>query len=559
MLMFLRYIFALLICSFFSNALLSQNATISYKQLNNGKENPAFSLNLRIQDNVAHLSAPEAKTKSFIDYNRKETYTTIALEGKLYKKLTSFNDRPKAAFTGKKEMLLGYDCSHAKFTYFSNHIDVFYTEETTVSGGPYLNFLPSEKALVLKVVINGNRVIVADQIDIKDLDKRLEEPYERAQTVSDEVFEEYRIRSRYKRVNVFNDQQINFDPSIEKHRINKNTDKVYRFSKGTIVLKKVALPESVKNGGYTYVDFSCRSNGDAYDRTGSIFAIFSKEKQSMLDAMQDSIGVVPSITDNNGKEYQGYIKTANYDPPVELMRFFTTFGVDHFNEKRKINNYPWFEDAHYDHDVSDLIPTDVDSIWIGVFVGNYDKGGHIINLDLNFYPAFGQGSKTEKWIQPLFSTINIMEMSGQNYPRLFKNDTLKVDFEIPEGITALKLLYTTTGHGGWGGGDEFNPRQNKILIDGKEVFKIVPWRSDCATYRLYNPASGNFENGLSSSDFSRSNWCPGTLTPPFIVPLPDLETGNHTIEVIIDQGDDEGSSFNAWSVTGVLSGIKMKD
>jgi hypothetical protein len=59
---------------------------------------------------------------------------------------------------------------------------------------------------------------------------------------------------------------------------------------------------------------------------------------------------------------------------------------------------------------------------------------------------------------------------------------------------------------------------------------------------------------LSSSDLSRSNWCPGTLTPPYVIPLDSLTPGKHTLEVIIEQGDDEGGSFNHWGVTGVLTG-----
>jgi hypothetical protein len=59
---------------------------------------------------------------------------------------------------------------------------------------------------------------------------------------------------------------------------------------------------------------------------------------------------------------------------------------------------------------------------------------------------------------------------------------------------------------------------------------------------------------LSSSDLSRSNWCPATLTPPCIIPLDFLEPGEHTIEVVIDQGGNEGSSFSHWGVSGVLTG-----
>ena len=193
---------------------------------------------------------------------------------------------------------------------------------------------------------------------------------------------------------------------------------------------------------------------------------------------------------------------------------------------------------------------------MGVFVGNYDSGGHVVSLELDFYPTFSpeEDNEDNKYIQPLFSNLNIMEMEGQNYGRLFGNDTLRGNFEIPEDLQNLQLLYTSTGHGGWGGGDEFNPKLNQVFIDGEEVFKIIPWRTDCATYRLSNPASGNFKNGLSSSDLSRSNWCPATVTPPYIVALDSLKEGKHVIEVVIDQGENDGSSFSHWSISGVLIG-----
>jgi len=154
----------------------------------------------------------------------------------------------------------------------------------------------------------------------------------------------------------------------------------------------------------------------------------------------------------------------------------------------------------------------------------------------------------------LFSTVNIMEMSQQNYGRLFKTDTLEVDFDIKPNVENLKLLFTTTGHGGWDTSDEFVPRLNQVFVDGKEVFKVVPWRTDCATYRLANPASGNFDNGMSSSDYSRSNWCPSTMTVPYIIPLKNINPGKHSLQIVIHQGDDTQNSFSHWNVSGVLIG-----
>ena len=96
--------------------------------------------------------------------------------------------------------------------------------------------------------------------------------------------------------------------------------------------------------------------------------------------------------------------------------------------------------------------------------------------------------------------------------------------------------------------------KNTILLNGQEAFSFTPWKTDCGSYRNYNPASGNFENGLSSSDYSRSNWCPGTTTNPIFIDLGNLKAGEHSITVKIPQGADEGNSFSAWNVSGVLVG-----
>ncbi len=316
-------------------------------------------------------------------------------------------------------------------------------------------------------------------------------------------------------------------------------------------MKRITLPESWRKGGQVFAKLACWSNGDAYDRTGSFFTLpATHDKKSMLDALQNGLDQLPIFTDYEGSGYQGITSTSNYDSPIEIMRFFTSFGVGHFNKLREINNYPWKHEAFYKQDVTSVMPNDQDEIWVGVFIGNYDQGGHKVSLELNFYPSFGDREEPKHYIQPLFFTVNIMEMLGQNYGRLFRNDSLTLEFEVPENVENLQLLYTSTGHGGWGGGDEFNPKLNEIFIDGEPFYKVVPWRTDCATYRLYNPASGNAGNG----NLSRSNWCPATLTPPYVIPLTNLSPGKHSLKVAIDQGADEGNSFSHWSISGILGG-----
>jgi hypothetical protein len=180
-----------------------------------------------------------------------------------------------------------------------------------------------------------------------------------------------------------------------------------------------------------------------------------------------------------------------------------------------------------------------------------------VSLKFKYYPGSREISDRpakKYWIKPLFNTVNIMEMSGQEYGTMFGTDSLKVGFRVPEGVKNVEMRYITTGHGGWGGGDEYNQRVNTVLLDGNILFQYAPWRSDCATFRKFNPASGNSWNGITSSDGSRSGWCPGTATNPTFFPVTNLSPGEHHITVAIPMGKREGGSFSAWNVSGVLIG-----
>jgi len=194
-------------------------------------------------------------------------------------------------------------------------------------------------------------------------------------------------------------------------------------------------------------------------------------------------------------------------------------------------------------------------VYIGTFIGNYDKGGHKVNVSLTIHPEEEVVVTKPTEVIPLFNTTNVMEMAGQEYGTLFNSDKgLVVTFTLNKDMKNARLRYITTGHGGWENGDEFVPKRNSIYLDEKEVFHFTPWREDCGSYRLYNPASGNFPNGLSSSDYSRSNWCPGTSTNPIYVELGDMKAGTHSLQVKIPQGANEGPSFSSWNVSGVLLG-----
>jgi hypothetical protein len=356
-------------------------------------------------------------------------------------------------------------------------------------------------------------------------------------------------------VNIFTDEQISFGNEIH-NPVDTTTEKAFKYSSGTVIVKKVKLPV-VPDDTQLFVELYQRSNGDAYDRTGSVFVIPQDKEISFLDGLRKGIKTLPGFVGRDGKTYNGDMNTSNFSPLIEIMRFFTPFGIGAFNNQVKVYGQQWEDSTYYKMEATELLPVLQGERWIGVFIGNYDKGGHKVSLKFKYYPGSREISDRpakKYWIKPLFNTVNIMEMSGQEYGTMFGTDSLKVGFRVPEGVKNVEMRYITTGHGGWGGGDEYNQRVNTVLLDGNILFQYAPWRSDCATFRKFNPASGNSWNGITSSDGSRSGWCPGTATNPTFFPVTNLSPGEHHITVAIPMGKREGGSFSAWNVSGVLIG-----
>ena len=557
-----RKLFLLTLTIFSLNILLSagifgkKSGEVIYGIKYNGKEMEGRSTSIIFKNKIAILKSSRKGEKEnlFLDFENKETLSILTFDnGESFVKKISFDSLPKPKFSNETDTILDYICKKAIYNIRSNKIEVYYTEDTAIKGSPYLSF-GAELGLIMKVIRNGNYIIYAKEINERKVKySEIGLDLKNVEVVNAAVYYKKIIDSRYVTVPVFKDEKINFGREInnsEEGLINVT----YKYSKGTLILKKLPAQKFDKPQ-MVFAELSTWSEGDNYDRTGSVFIIPDKKEKSFLEAFKNGKEELPVYKDSEKIEYQGVVMTKNFDPALELMRFFTPFGVRFANNEVEIDGYDWADSTKYKMDISDFYQLFKEDVWIGVFIGNYVKDGHGVNLDLHFYPGYEE-KETEKWIQPLFNTLPIMEMSGQNYGTMFHNDSLTVNFEVPEGVTNMKLRYTSTGHGGWGGGDEFNPKANEIFIDGKQVFWYVPWREDCATYRFLNPSSGNFGNGLSSSDLSRSNWCPGMVTPPTLVPLPNLKPGKHIMKIAIPIGEKEGSSFSHWSVSGVLIGDK---
>jgi len=455
---------------------------------------------------------------------------------------------------GTTEEILGYACKKYTGTSFSNKIEIWVTSDAGIAGGPTLMF-PFPGGLVMKYVRNGNAGMIAKKIDIytetKPQNLLPSNPGREVSAV------QYRLKvanAFVKDIRVFDGQQINWGAKIENPQ-GDCMDYTYRYAGGTIIVRKVNLPD-VPDGTSVFAELKQQSGGDAYDRTGSVFVIPVGQPHSFLDGLKFGADSLPKYFSKEGKVYQGVVATETYSPIVELIRFFTPFGIHHFNDKRDVG-IAWEDTTLYKQDVSELLPLLRGECWIGVFIGNYDGGGHRVSLNLKYHLNEREVVEQEAkkyWIKPLFTTTNVLEMAGQTYGTMFNNDSLNVSFDVPEGVKNLTFRYISTGHGGWGGGDEFVPKTNELFLDSEPFFKFTPWRTDCATYRAYNPASGNFWNGLSSSDYSRSGWCPGTVSNPLYVPVTALKPGKHTMQVFIPLGPSEHGMFSAWNISGVLIG-----
>ena len=446
------------------------------------------------------------------------------------------------------DTVFGLPCHVWRFNVNSNTIDVWWTTALEgYRGTPQLQNSCAPDGLVLKIVRNGD--MVQECVAINTL-KEATPLFPDSWGQEMEAYEyTYACNHCYDiNVRVFDQQAVKFSGDKLADPKTLQDGQMYRCGGGTIILKKVKLPEKARDRDI-FATLTQYSVGDAYDRTGSVFVIPTGKEQSFLDAMHN-LKSVPAFRSGD-TDYHGLVSTPGYDVPVELMRFFTGFGVRQFNHNR-VPGQTWVDSVSYKMNVTPLVDYLEGEVWIGAYIGNWDGNGHKISLTLTYYPGDEDDPQGVRHAMPLFNSVNYLEQDGQPYPLFMGQDDLVSRFHLDRPVKKACLYYLTTGHGGWGGGDEFNQKINTISLDGHKVIDFIPWRDDCMTYRNNSPCSGNFSNGLSSSDLSRSNWCPGTVTNPEYIFLGDLEAGDHTISVHIPQGAPEGGSNSYWCLSGTL-------
>lgn len=377
-------------------------------------------------------------------------------------------------------------------------------------------------------------------------------------------------------VQVFDKTPVRFAPDLYPAGDNAAPDSIYHLVNGRIILKKITLPDYKRNVSVK-LRVTIASNGDRWDKSGSCFVL---PKASGINLLNIARGEkqFPAVDSTKLEQMLGIVPGPDYVPTVELMRFMTPFGVGHFSSpddsltrhRKPVYIDQWADSVSWEQDITDLYPLLEGGAYVGIFIDTWTPEGYIASMTIDVDESdLAYDPMQRSHVEPLMNTVYY---EGQTYPDLFARRDVTIAFDIPEGARNVRLKYIVTGHGGHSSGDEFVEKRNIVSIDGKEVLNFVPWRSDCASFRRFNPGTGVWlrkrlasyidgdhysekmvEEPLASSDLSRSNWCPGSDVVPEEVELTDLRPGKHTFTVSIPEAQEiDGNKLNHWLVSAYL-------
>lgn len=377
-------------------------------------------------------------------------------------------------------------------------------------------------------------------------------------------------------IKVFDKTNVHYHPTKIAGFNEADADGIIRLVNGRIILKKIQVPHYERNVK-VYIKTTIASNGDRWDKTDSCFVLPRKSAINLM-TIAEGKNKFPAVDSLKLEKLVGVVAGKDYLPTVELMRFMTPFGVGFYSNKndtlsskrRPVYIPKWEKCVQWQQDITDLYPLLEDEAYVGVFIDTWTEQGYLASMELQFNESTISCDRMQRrQVMPLLNTVYYI---GQEYPDIFARKPITTDFVLPKGARNVRLKYIVTGHGGHDGGDEFVQKENILSVDGKEVKRFIPWRDDCASFRRFNPATGVWlekrvasyigENGytekeveepVASSDFSRSNWCPGTDVVPEEVELGDLKAGCHTFTVDIPKAQPiNGNEMNHWLVSAYL-------
>lgn len=374
---------------------------------------------------------------------------------------------------------------------------------------------------------------------------------------------------------VFDNQVVNFVPGkYPKDSVQPDANGIIHLGDGRLLLEKIHVPNFQRSVKVT-ATVTLKSHGDRWDKSGSLFVIPQNSSTNFLNIWTGKKSFPEPAKELEG--LQGIVAGDDYQPVLELMRFMTPFGVGFYSDstsaRKPVYIDKWAKEVQWKEDVTDRISQLEGDVWIGVWVDTWTKEGYQLSATLDFDESdIPCDAKKPTHAEPVLNTVYYI--GPQGYPDIFARKNINVNVDIPSGAKNVRLQYIVTGHGGDDGGDEFVQKENIISLDGKKVYDFIPWRTDCASFRRFNPSSGvwlekrkvqyldwkagkykvkEMEEPIASSDYSRSNWCPGTDVPPVTIPLDSIAAGTHQITFSIPKAQPrEGDKMNFWLVSAWL-------
>jgi len=245
---------------------------------------------------------------------------------------------------------------------------------------------------------------------------------------------------------------------------------------------------------------------------------------------------VHPVPNSSGYVYDTWDRAASFhlltedSNRIELVKMCTGFGGD----------------TRHEQDVSSLAPLLKGNVTICGFIDTWLPNAWKVELKLKY-------TRNSTTVNPsqVIPIISWKEFKRKDITAVKPSIT----FTIPQKTYKSVLTLYTSGHAINDNPDEFTTKEHVLYVDGKEVFRRSPWRSDCKSFRSVNPYSAIWEGDIWSSDLDRSNWCPGDEVVPFLIDLTkSLPPGQHTIRLSIENIHFvNDTQFGYWRVSSFLS------
>ena len=294
---------------------------------------------------------------------------------------------------------------------------------------------------------------------------------------------------------VFDHAHVQFLPDSLGSYTDADAEGIVHLTNGRIILKKIQLPD-YKRKVDVKLTVRVESDGDRWDKSGSVFVIPANGSKVNILSVAKGEAAWPEVDSTRYEKLVGTVPGPDFEPTVELMRFMTPFGVGYYS-RRDTSTYSsrkpvyideWAPEAVWEADITDLYPLLQGEAWVGVFIDTWTAEGYLASVDIDVKETECQYEPIPRGhVTPLVNTVYYV---GQEYPDIFARKDLTVDFELPKFASKASLRYIVTGHGGHSEGDEFTKQRNLVSVDGMPVLDFIPWRTDCSSFRRFNPTSG---------------------------------------------------------------------